>query len=79
MQESPGERRATKHYIHTQNSSTSCSVFLLYFTENITLLVVDINHYYLDPLDKGLSTIPDAYKAEMFVFQEITVQMGQCL
>jgi len=53
-------------HMHTQNNSTSCSVFLFYFTENI-LLVADINHYYLDPVDKGLSTIPDAYKAEMFV------------
>jgi len=77
--EKEGQHKALHTYTHTQNRSTSCSVFLFYFTENITLLVVDINHYYFDPLDKGLSTIPDAYKAEMFVFQEITVQMGQCL
>ena len=76
MQGSPEERRATQSTTHTHNRSTSCSVFLFYFTENITLLVADINHYYVDPLDKGFFTIPDAYKAEMFVFQAITVQLG---
>lgn len=81
MQGSPEERRGGwgGTHAHTQNSSTSCSVFLFYFTEKITLLVADINHYYLDLLDEGLSTTPDAYKAEMFVFQAITVLMGQCL
>jgi hypothetical protein len=87
MQGSPEERRATQStththihtHTHTQNSSTSCSVFLFYFTENKILLVADINHYYLDPVEKELSAIPDAYKVEMFVFLAITVQMGQCL
>jgi hypothetical protein len=56
-------------------------VFLLYFAEIISLLVVETNRYYhqyLDTLDHGPSPVPDITEAEMFVFLAVTVQMGYC-
>ena len=67
---------------HITESSTPLSVFLLYFSEIITLLVVETNRYYhrcLDTLDQGPSTVPDITEAEMFVFLAVTIQMGHCL
>ena len=55
------------------------SVFLLYFAEIITLLVVESNRYYhdyIDRLDDGPSPEPDVTEAEMFVFLTLTIQMG---
>jgi len=51
-------------------SSSPLSVFLLYFEEIITLLVVETNRYYndhLDRLDQGPSPQPDMTEAEMRV------------
>jgi len=47
-------------------SSSPLSVFLLYFEEIITLLVVETNrhyHDYLDRLDQGPSSQPDVTNA----------------
>jgi len=65
---------------HLNNSSRPLSVFLLYFAEIITLLVVETNRYYhdhLDRFDEGPSPLPDVTEAEMLVFLAITIQMGQ--
>ena len=54
-------------------------VFLLYFAEIITLLVVETNRYYhdyIDRLDDGPSPEPDVTEAEMFLFLALTIQMG---
>lgn len=67
---------------HITESSTPLSVFLLYFAEIISLLVVETNRYYhqyLDTLDYGPSPVPDITEAEMFVFLAVTIQMGHCL
>jgi hypothetical protein len=56
---------------HINDSSSPLSVFLLYFAEIITLLVVETNRYYqcyLDSLDDGPSPVPDVTEAEMFSF-----------
>jgi len=64
------------------DSSSQLSIFLLYFVEIITLLVVETNRYYhdhLDRLDEGPSPQPDMIEAEMLVFLAITIQMGRCI
>ena len=61
------------------NYGRPLSVFLLYFAEIITLLVVETNRYYhdyIDRLDNGPSPEPDVTEAEMFVFMALTVLMG---
>ena len=58
-------------------SSSPLSVFLLYFEEIITLLVVETNRYYYDHLDQGPSPQPDVTEAEMRVFLALTISMGQ--
>jgi hypothetical protein len=61
------------------NISSPLSVFLLYFAEIITLLVVETNRYYhdhLDRLDEGPSPQPDVTEAEMPVFLAVTIQNG---
>ena len=55
---------------HINDCSSPLSVFLLYFAEIITLLVVGTNRYYhahLDRLDKGPSPQLDVTEAEMLV------------
>jgi hypothetical protein len=67
---------------HINNSSSPLSVFLLYFAEIITLLVVETNRYYhdhLDRLDERPLPLPDVTEAEMFVFLTLTIQMGHCI
>jgi len=64
------------------DSSSPLSVFLLYFAEIITLLVVETNRYYhdhLDRLDEGPLPQPDVTEAKMLVFLAITIQMGHCI
>jgi hypothetical protein len=54
------------------------SIFLLYFGEIITLLVMETNRYYhghLDRTDNGPSPLPDVTEAEMLVFLARTIQM----
>ena len=56
---------------HINDGSSPLSVFLLYFAEIISLLVVETNRYYhdyIDRLDDGPSPEPDVTEAEMFVF-----------
>ena len=63
---------------HINDGSSPLSVFLLYFAEIITLLVVETNRYhhdYKDRLDDGPSPEPDINEAEMFVFLALTIQM----
>jgi len=67
---------------HLNDNSSPPSVFLLYFAEIITLLVVETNRYYhdhLDRLDDGPSPQPDVTEAEMLVSLVITIQMGHCI
>jgi len=67
---------------HSNDSSSPLSVFLLYFAEIITLLVVETNRYYhdhLDRCDEGPSPQPDVTEAEMLVFLAVTIQMGHCI
>ena len=55
---------------HINDSSSPLGVFLLYFAEIITLMVVETNRYYhdhLDRLDKEPSPLPDVTEAEMLV------------
>jgi hypothetical protein len=87
----PSERCSTHLYrgpkgkrnteaLHINDSSSPLSVFLLYFMEIITLLVVETNRYYhahLDRLDEGPLAQPDVTKAEMLVFLAI-INMGHC-
>ena len=63
---------------HINDGFSPFSVFLLYFAEFITLLVVETNRYYhdyIDRLDDGPSPEPDVTDADMFVFQALTIQM----
>jgi hypothetical protein len=65
---------------HLDDSSTPLSVFLLYYAEIITLLLMETNRYYhdhLDRLDEGPSPLPEVTEVEMLVFLAITIQMGQ--
>ena len=64
---------------HINDGSSPLSVFLLYFAEIITLLVVEIScyyHDYTDRLDEGLSPEPDITEAEMFAFLALTMGHG---
>ena len=67
---------------HLNDSFSPLSVFLLYFAEIVTLLVVETNRYchdHLDRLDEVPSPLPDVTEAEMLVFLAITIQMGHCI
>ena len=64
---------------HINDGSSPLSVFLLYFAEIITLLVVETNcyyHDYINRLDDGPFPEPDVTEAETFVFLALTIQMG---
>ena len=67
---------------HLNDSSSPLSIFLLYFAEIITLLVVETNRYYhdhLERLDEGHLLQPDVTEAEMLVFLAVTIKMGHCI
>ena len=54
---------------HINNSSTALSVFMLYFTETVTLPVVESNRYYhrcMDSLDNGSSPQTDVTETKIF-------------
>jgi len=64
---------------HINDSSSPLGIFLLYFAELITLLVVETKcycHDYIDRLDNGTSPEPDVIEAKMFVFLALTIKMG---
>jgi len=64
---------------HINDDSSPLNVFLLYFAEIISLLIVETNCYYqdyIDRLDDGPCPEPDVTEAEMFVFLALTIQMG---
>ena len=64
---------------HINDGSSPLGIFLLYFAEIITLLMVETNcyyRYYIDRLDDGPSPEPDVTEAEMFVFLALTIQVG---
>ena len=64
---------------HINDGCSPLGVFLLYFAELNTLLVVETNRYYhdyIDRLDDGPSPEPDVNEADMFVFLALTIQMG---
>lgn len=76
-----GPRGKNSEAPHINDSSSPLSVFLLYFAEIITLLVVETNRYYhahLDRLDEGPSPEPDVTEAEMLVFLAVIINMGHC-
>ena len=64
-----GPQRKENEASHINDGSSPLSVFLLYFAEIITLLVVETNRYchYKDRLDEGLSPEPHVTEANMFV------------
>ena len=72
-------RKKDNEESHINDGSSPFSVFLLYFAEITTMLVVETNcyyHHYIDRLDDGPSPEPDVTEAEMFVFLALTIQMG---
>jgi len=69
--------RSTKA-AYVTSKSTPLSVLLLFFTEIITLLVVETNRYYhqfLENSDDGHSPEREVTEAEMFAFLALTLQM----
>jgi hypothetical protein len=54
------------------DGSSLLSVFLSYFAEIITLLVVVTNHDYTDRLDNGHFPTPDVIEGKIFVFLALT-------
>ena len=64
---------------HVTAQTTPLSVLMLFFTEIITLLVVEMNcyHYqFLDNSDDGPSSHREVTRVEMFTFLALTLQMG---
>ena len=64
---------------HITRESTPLGVLLLFLTEIITLLVVEMNRYYhqfLENSDDGPSSEREVTEAEMFAFLALTLQMG---
>jgi hypothetical protein len=64
---------------HVTSESTRLSVLLLFFTQIITLLVVETNRYYhqfLENSDNGHFSERDVTAVEMFVFLALTLQIG---
>jgi hypothetical protein len=56
---------------HINDGTSPLSIFLLHFAENITLLVVQTNHYnkdYIGRLDDGPFPEHDITEAKMFMF-----------
>jgi hypothetical protein len=63
---------------HVNKDSTPFSVFMLYFSAIIHLLVEEMNpyyHQYLDRLHDGSSLVSDVTDFEMFLFPGFTAQM----
>ena len=64
---------------HVTRLSTPLSVLLLFFTEIITLLVVETNSYYrqfLENSDDGHSSEREVTEVEMFAFLALILQIG---
>jgi len=58
------------------------SVFMLYFAEFMTLLVMETNRYYhghRDRIEGGLSPLPDVTGADMLVYLVKTIQIAHCI
>ena len=71
--------RKSREVAHVTREPTLLSVLLLFFTEIITLLVVEMNHYYdqfLENSDEGHSPQREVTEAGMFAFLALTLQMG---
>jgi len=71
--------RKNSEAAHITPESTPLSVLLLFFTEIVTLLVVETNCYYhqfLDDFEDGPSPQREVTEAEMFSFLALTLQMG---
>ena len=71
--------RKSSDAAHITRMSTPLSVLLLFFTEIITLLVVEMNSYYdqfLENSDEGHSPQREVTEAEMFVLLALKLQMG---
>jgi hypothetical protein len=68
--------------VHITDSSSPLSVFLLFFAEVSTVLVVETNryrHHYLDTLDNGPSPVSDVTEYETCVFLAITARKEHCV
>jgi hypothetical protein len=66
---------------HINGSFIPLRVFILYFTEAVTLLAMETNRYNYwctESLDEGPPPQPDVNEAEMSVYLA-TIQMGHCL
>jgi len=64
---------------HITPESTPLSVLLLFFTEIVTLLVVETNRYcrqFLDNFEDGPSPQREVTETEVFSFLALTLQMG---
>ena len=64
---------------YVTSESTPLRVLLLFFSEIITLLVVETNRYYrqfLENPDNGPTPEREVTEAEMFAFLALTLQMG---
>ena len=80
----PGIDRGTVRLVaqRLNHYATTGPVFLKYFVEIITPLVMENKRHYhgqLDRIDDGPFNLPDVTEAEMLVFLGITMQMGQCI
>jgi len=67
---------------HINGSFMPLRVFILYFTEIVKVLAVEINrynHWCIDSLDEEPPPQPQVNDAEMPVYLAITIQMGHCL
>ena len=67
---------------HVNDGCKPLSIFILYFAEIVTLLVVKTNIYYhwcFVSFHNGPSSQNYGTEAEMFVFVAVTIQMGHCL
>jgi hypothetical protein len=67
--------------VHITKESTPLSVFLLFFAEIITLLVVETNRYYDQFLQNSddETSAQQVTEAEMFAFLALTLQMGHTI
>ena len=71
--------RKSRNATHTTSESTPLSILLLFFTEIITLLVVETNRYYhqfFENSDDGPSPEREVTEVEMFAFLALILQMG---
>jgi hypothetical protein len=78
LEGAPGGKTAMKRHIYNDGYSL-VNVFLLYFADIITLLMMETKIYYhghLERIDDGPFALPDVTAAEILAFLAITTQIG---